>query len=106
MEDLKLQIAFAWPWFGLDCNLTPVAHSQSMRLFTMESMMIRLLLVACLALAAILLLQSDISATGYQAHATTRVAQDESGKAQTAPAPSTSDTDSSDDSGTPAKDQE
>jgi hypothetical protein len=70
-------------------------------------MMIRLLLFACLALAAILLFQSDLSATEYQAPATTRVAQDNSGKAQTAPDPSTdSDTGSSDDSGKPAQDQE
>jgi hypothetical protein len=69
-------------------------------------MMIRLLLLACLALAAILLLQSDLSATGYQAQTTTRVAQDDSGNAQTAPDPSTSDTGSGDDSGKPAEDQE
>lgn len=68
--------------------------------------MIRLLLLACLALAAILLLQSDLSATGYQAQTTTRVAQDDSGNAQTAPDPSTSDTGSGDDSGKPAEDQE
>jgi hypothetical protein len=59
-----------------------------------------------LALAAILLLQSDLSATGYQAQTTTRLAQDDSGNAQ-APDPSTtSDTGSSDDSGKPAQDQE
>lgn len=68
--------------------------------------MIRLLLLACLALAAILLLQSDLSATGYQAQTTTRVAQDDSGNAQTAPDPSTSDTGSGDDSGKPAEDQD
>lgn len=68
--------------------------------------MVRLLLFACLALAAILLFQSELSATGYLAQATTRVAQDDSGKAQTAPDPSTSDTGSSDDSGKPAQDQE
>ena len=68
--------------------------------------MIRLLLFACLALAAIVLFQSDLFATGYPAPATTRVAQD-SGNAQTAPDPSTtSDTGSSDDSGKPAQDQE
>jgi hypothetical protein len=73
----------------------------------MESMMIRLLLFACLALAAIILFQSDLSATGYQAHAITRVAQDNSGNTQTAPDPSTtSDTGSSDDSGKPVQDQE
>jgi hypothetical protein len=70
-------------------------------------MMIRLLLFACLALVAILLYQSELSATGYQPHATTRVAQDNSGDAQTAPDPSTtSETGSSDDSGKPAQDQE
>jgi hypothetical protein len=73
----------------------------------MESMMIRPLLFACLALAAILLFRSDLSATGYQAQATTRVAQDDSGNAQTAPDPSNaSDTGSSDDSGKPAQNQE
>ena len=65
--------------------------------------MIRLLLFACLALAAILLFQSDLSATGYQAQIGTRLAQD----AQTAPDPSTtSDTGNSDDSGKPTQDQE
>jgi hypothetical protein len=72
----------------------------------MESMMIRLLLFACLALAAILLFQSELSATGYLAQATTRVVQDDSGNAQTAPDPSTSDNGSSDDSGKAAQDQE
>jgi hypothetical protein len=73
----------------------------------MESMMIRLLLFACLALAAILLFQSDLSATGYQAQMSTRLAQDDSGNAQTAPDPSApSDIGSSDDSGKPAQDQE
>jgi hypothetical protein len=69
-------------------------------------MMIRLLLLACFALAAILLFQSHLSATGYLAQTTTRVAQDDRGNAQTAPDPSTSDTGSSDDSGKPAQDQE
>jgi hypothetical protein len=70
-------------------------------------MMIRLLLFACLALAAIVLFQSDLSATGYQAQMNTRLAQDNSGDAQTAPDPSTtSDTGSSDDSGKPVQDQE
>ena len=69
--------------------------------------MIRLLLFACLALAAILLFQSDLSATGYQAQMSTRLAQDDSGNAQSAPDPSTtSDTGSSDDSGKPTQDQE
>lgn len=68
--------------------------------------MIRLLLLACLALAAILLFQSDLSVTGYQAQMSTRLAQDDSGNAQ-APDPSTSsDTGSSDDSGKPARDQD
>jgi hypothetical protein len=70
-------------------------------------MMIRLLLFACLALAAIVLFESDLSATGYQAQMNTRLAQDNSGDAQTAPDPSTtSDTGSSDDSGKPVQDQE
>ena len=69
--------------------------------------MIRLLLFACLALAAIVLFQSDLSATGNQAQMNTRLAQDNSGDAQTAPDPSTtSDTGSSDDSGKPVQDQE
>ena len=73
----------------------------------MESMMIRLLLFACFALAAILLFQSDVSATGYKAQAATRVAQDDNGNAQTARDPSTtSDTSSGDDSGKPAQDQD
>jgi hypothetical protein len=67
-------------------------------------MMIRLLLFPCLALAAILLFHSDLSATGYQAQTTTRVAQDDSGNAQNAADPSTSDTGSSDDSDKPAQD--
>jgi hypothetical protein len=68
--------------------------------------MIRLLLLACLALAAILLFQSDLSATGYQTLKSTRLAQDDGGNAQ-APAPSTtSDPGSSDDSGKPARDQD
>ena len=59
--------------------------------------MIRLLLFACLALAAILLFQRDLSATGYQAQISTRLAQDDSDNAQTAPDPSTtSDTGNSD----------
>jgi len=66
--------------------------------------MVRLLLFACLALAAIHLFQSDLSATGYQAQTTTRVAQDDSGNAQNAPDPSTSDPGSSDDSGKLAQD--
>ena len=69
--------------------------------------MIRLLLFACLALAAIVLFQSDLSATGNQAQMNTRLAQDNSGDAQTAPDPSTtSDTGNSDDSGKPTQDQE
>jgi len=44
--------------------------------------MVRLLLFACLALAAILLVESDLSATGYQAQMSTRVAQDDNGNAQ------------------------
>jgi hypothetical protein len=71
----------------------------------MESVMIRILLLACFALAAILLVQSNLSATEYQAQTTTRLAQDESGM-QTAPDPSTSDTGTGDDSGKPAKDEE
>jgi hypothetical protein len=51
--------------------------------------MIRLLLFACLALAVILLFQRDLSATGYQAQISTRLAQDDSDNAQTAPDPST-----------------
>jgi hypothetical protein len=72
----------------------------------MEGTMIRLLLLACLALAAILLFQSDLSATGYQAQISTRLAQDDSGNAQTAPDSSTSDNGSSGDSGKPARDQD
>jgi hypothetical protein len=73
----------------------------------MEMMMIRLLLFACLALAAILLFQSDLSATGYQAQIGTRLAQADSDNAQSASDPSTtSDTGNSDDSGKPTQDQE
>jgi hypothetical protein len=72
----------------------------------MESLMIRLLLFACLALAAILLFQSDLSATGYHAQSITRVAQDDSGNAQVPDPSATSDTGSSDDSGRPAQDQD
>ena len=69
--------------------------------------MIRLLLFACFALAAILLFQNDFSATGYKAQAATRVAQEDNGNAQTARDPSTtSDTSSGDDSGKPAQDQD
>ena len=49
--------------------------------------MIRLLLPACLALAAILLFQSDLFASSYQAQmSSTRLAQDDSAQA---PDPST-----------------
>jgi len=69
--------------------------------------MIRLLAFPCLALAAILLFQSDLSSTGYRAQVSIRLAQDDSGNASTAPDPSTtSDTGSSDDSGKPVQDQE
>jgi hypothetical protein len=44
--------------------------------------MVRLLLFACLALAAILLVEGDLSATGYQTQMSTRVAQDDNGNAQ------------------------
>jgi hypothetical protein len=68
--------------------------------------MTRLILFACLTFAAILLFQSDHSITGYQSQMRTRLAQDDSGSAQT-PDPSTnSDTDSSDDSGKPDQDQD
>jgi hypothetical protein len=73
----------------------------------MERTMIRLLAFPCLALAAILLFESDLSSTGYRAQVSIRLAQDDSGNASTAPDPSTtSDTGSSDDSGKPAQDQE
>ena len=65
--------------------------------------MIRLLLLACLALAAILLFQSDLSATGYKAQMNTRLAQDDSGNAQTADPSTTSDTGSSESSSKPAQ---
>ena len=71
----------------------------------MESMMIRILLPACLFLAAILLFHTDLPTTAYQAHAATRVAQEDSDKAQ-APDTSAPDTDSSDKSGSPPKDEE
>ena len=70
--------------------------------------MIRLLIFACLALATILLFQSDFAATGHQAQMGTRLAQDDSGNAQ-APHPSTTSdtgTASGDDSNDPAKDKE
>jgi hypothetical protein len=72
----------------------------------MEGTMIRLLLLACLALAAILLFQSDLSATGYKAQMNTRLAQDDSGNAQVPDPSTTSDPGSSDDSGKPARDQD
>jgi hypothetical protein len=72
----------------------------------MEGTMIRLLLLACLALAAILLFQSGLSATGYKAQMNTRLAQDDSGNAQVPDPSTTSDTGSSDDSGKPARDQD
>jgi hypothetical protein len=70
-----------------------------------ESMMIRILLPACLFLAAILLFHTDLPTTAYQAHAATRVAQEDSDKAQ-APDTSAPDTDSSDKFGSPPKDEE
>ena len=72
----------------------------------MEGTMIRLLLLACLALAAILLFQSDLSATGYKALMNTRLAQEDSENAQVPNPSTTSDTGSSDDSGKPARDQD
>jgi hypothetical protein len=68
--------------------------------------MIRLLFLACLALAGILLFQSDFSATGHQASMRTRLAQDDSGNAQASDPSTTSDTGSSDDSSKPAGDQD
>ena len=68
--------------------------------------MIRLLLLACLALAAILLFQSDLSATSYKAQMNTRLAQDDSGNAQVPDPSTTSDNGSSNDSGKPARDQD
>ena len=65
----------------------------------MEDPMIRLLLFACLALATILLFESDLSATGYRAQMSSRLAQDDSGSAQTSDPSTTSDTGSGDDSG-------
>jgi len=51
--------------------------------------MVRLLLPACLALAAILLFQSDLFASSYQAQmSSTRLAQDDSAQAPD-PAPNT-----------------
>jgi hypothetical protein len=68
--------------------------------------MIRLLLFACLVLATILMFQSNFAATGYRAQTTIHLAQDDSGNAQ-APEPSTSsDSGNTDDSGTPAEDQQ
>ena len=67
--------------------------------------MMRLLLFACFALAAILLFQSNVFATGYQTQATTRVAQDDSGNTQTTSDPAASpDTGNGDDSNAPSKD--
>jgi hypothetical protein len=63
----------------------------------MESTMVRLLLFACLALAAILLVESDLSATGYQAQMSTRVARDDNGNAQ-APEPGAASDTGKDDS--------
>ena len=61
--------------------------------------MIRLLLPACLALAAILLFQSDLFASSYQAQmSSTRLAQDDSAQA---PDPSTAPTGSSEEPGKP-----
>jgi hypothetical protein len=71
----------------------------------MEDLMIRLLLFTCLALATILLFQSDLSATGYQAQMSTRLAQDDSGSAQP-PDPSTTPDTGSDDSGKPEQEQD
>jgi hypothetical protein len=62
--------------------------------------MLRLLLPACLALAAILLFQRDLSASSYQAQmSSTRLAQDDSAQA---PDPSTApNTGSSEEPGKP-----
>ena len=62
--------------------------------------MVRLLLPACLALAAILLFQSDLfAASSYQAQmSSTRLAQDDSAQA---PDPSTAPTGSSEEPGKP-----
>jgi hypothetical protein len=72
----------------------------------MEDLMIRLLFFACLALATILLFQSDLSATGYQAQMSTRLAQDDSGSAQTSDPSTTPDAGSSEDSGKPDQEQD
>ena len=65
--------------------------------------MIRLLLPACLALAAIPLFQSDLSASSYQAQMSgTRLAQDDSAQApapSTAPDPGSSEEPADDESG-------
>jgi hypothetical protein len=63
-------------------------------------------LAVCLAFAAILRIQSDLATAGEHAQTSTPVAQDDSGDAQTAPNPSTSDTGNSNDSGKSDEDQE
>ena len=65
-----------------------------------------LVLFACWVLAAILLFQGNLSATGYQPQATSRLAQDDGGNAQIPDPATTSDPGNADDSGTPNQDQE
>ena len=65
--------------------------------------MIRLLLFTSLALAAILVVQNNLSAAGHHAQTSTRLVQDDSGNAQTADPSTTSDTGSSESSSKPAQ---
>jgi len=95
------------------CALLPVGCSKCCGRSTMGSVMTRLLLFtrllvlfACWVLAAILLFQGNLSATGYQPQATSRLAQDDGGNAQIPDPATTSDPGSADDSGTPNQDQE
>jgi len=72
----------------------------------MEGTIIRLLLFTSFVLAAILLLQSNFTAIADRAHATIRLAQDDSSNAQAAEPATSSDPASNDDSGRPAEGQE
>ena len=68
--------------------------------------MTRFLLFAFLALAATVLVQSNLSAADHYVQTNTRLAQDESGNAKTADPSTTPDTGSGDESNKPAPDQE
>jgi hypothetical protein len=91
---------------GRDCILGGGASSRWCGCSTMENVMTRLCLLACLTLAGSILLQHDIAAAS-QVSTNTRVAQDDnSGNAQTPDTAAAPDSGSSDDSKSPPEDKE